>query len=78
MFPCRWVSRCIWPIAIVLLASLSSSAKDVAPAALLSSKCVVAFEFDGFDPHRAAFEGTALAELLRGDLRRWPPTSDAV
>ena len=68
MLPCRSFLRRLWPMCVVLLASAPSLAKDVAPESLISARCAVAIQFDGFDPHRAAFERTALAELLRGDL----------
>ena len=68
MFACRFVLRCLGSIALVLVASAYGSAKEPAPEDLLSARCVVAIDFDGFEPHRAAFDRTALAELLRGDL----------
>ncbi|MEX2142437.1 MAG: hypothetical protein WD894_24495 [Pirellulales bacterium] len=74
MFACRLALRCLWSIGLVFLASAYSLAEEPAPEALLSAKCVVAIDFDGFDPHRAAFDRTALAELLRGDLG--PLTAD--
>jgi hypothetical protein len=68
MVPCRLALRCLWSIGLVLLTSAYGVAADSAPESLLSAKCVVAIDFDGFDPHRDAFERTVLAELLRGDL----------
>jgi hypothetical protein len=68
MLSCRSILRRWWPICVVLLASAPCLANDLAPEALISAKCAVAVQFDGFDPHRAAFDRTALAELLRGDL----------
>lgn len=68
MFPRRLALQCLWSVALVLLTTAYSPANDLAPESLLSAKSVVAMEFDGFEPHRAAFDRTVLAELLRGDL----------
>jgi hypothetical protein len=39
-----------------------------APEALLAADSLVYLRFDGIDPHRQAFERSALAEVLQGDL----------
>jgi hypothetical protein len=68
MVSCRLIVRRLWPICVVLLAVAPCLAKDLTPESLISAKCAVAVQFDGFDSHRAAFDRTVLAELFRGDL----------
>jgi hypothetical protein len=57
-------------LAILLLvpASASSHTAALVPEQLLDGNSVAYFRFDGLDPHRQAYEKTALAEVLRGDL----------
>lgn len=43
-------------------------AAEVAPEALLAEDSVVYVRFDGFDPHRPAYEKTVLAGLVRTEL----------
>jgi hypothetical protein len=39
-----------------------------APEALLAQDSIAYFRFDGLEPHRKAYDQTALAEAMRGDL----------
>jgi hypothetical protein len=68
MLPCRPILRRLGAICVLLLAGAPCLAKDPTPASLISARCAVAVQFDGFEPHRGVFDRTVLAELLRGDL----------
>ncbi len=65
---CRLASRSLWSVVLALFLSAGVRSAELSPESLLSAKSVVAVEFDGFEPHRDAFNCTVLAELLRGDL----------
>jgi hypothetical protein len=53
-----------------LLFPTVASAQEV-PERLLSEKTQVYLRWDGLEAHRAAFEKTALAQILKGDLGRF-------
>jgi hypothetical protein len=54
---------------ILLLPTLASAQE--APERLLSEKTQVYLRWDGMEAHQAAFEKTALAKILQGDLGRF-------
>jgi hypothetical protein len=56
--------------ALLLLLPLAAQAQPakLAPEAILAEDSVFYLRFDGIDAHRAAYDKTALAELMRGDL----------
>jgi hypothetical protein len=59
-------SRRTLALLFLLLPSLASAQE--APERLLSEKTQVYLRWDGLEAHRAAFEKTALAKILQGDL----------
>jgi hypothetical protein len=65
---CRFASRSLWPVLLAFLVSVAAHAGESSPASLLSANSVLAVEFDGLERNREAFDRTALAEVLRGDL----------
>src|SRR5438874_11990488 len=55
---------------LLLVCPAVASAQDV-PERLLSDKTQVYLRWDGLEAHRAAFDKTALAQILKGDLGRF-------
>jgi hypothetical protein len=53
---------------LLTAAAARAEAPHRVPEALLAADSLVYLRFDGIDPHRQAFEGSALAEVLQGDL----------
>src|SRR5579871_1254487 len=62
--------RSLGLLGALLLAPAAALAQPPSPApeTLLAADSIVYLRFDGIDPHRPAFERSALAEVLRGDV----------
>jgi hypothetical protein len=54
----------LWLTSLPVLAQ----APAAAPEALLADECLFYFRYDGLEPHRRAYEQTALGEVMKGDL----------
>jgi hypothetical protein len=55
-------------LVLLLPAHVLAEESARSPEALLAHDSVVYFRFDGLEPHRKAYDQTALAEVMRGDL----------
>src|SRR5438552_6478514 len=55
-------------LAFLLLVCPAVASAQEAPERLLSEKTQVYLRWDGLEAHRAAFDKTALAKILQGDL----------
>lgn len=55
---------------LLLIVPAMAFAQETAktPEQVLSADTILYFRFDGMEPHRAAYDKTALAEVMRGDL----------
>jgi len=63
--------RCAWAglaCFMALAATVAVAADTPAPERLLAADSALYWRFDGWEPHQAALDKTAFAELLRGDL----------
>src|SRR5262245_37584476 len=58
-------------LALVFLFLPSLASAQNVPERLLSDKTQVYLRWDGLDAHRAAFDKTALAKILQGDMGRF-------
>ncbi len=58
---------CFW-LAVPAFTLAQPPAANVAPESLLSAESLLYIRYDGVAAHRSAYEKTALAEVLRGDL----------
>src|SRR5438552_1422220 len=58
----------LWPAVVVAQPQGKPKEKGKAAESLLPASSVVYFRFDGIEPHRKAYEQTALAEVMKGDL----------
>ncbi len=64
--------RIVFALALSLLLGAAARAADsAAPERLLAADSVLYWRFDGWDPHQAAYDKTAFAEVMRGDLGRF-------
>jgi hypothetical protein len=64
----RLVHSALCVASLILLIRTPALAKDAKPQSLISADCIAVFGFDGLELHRAAFDRTALGQLLKSDL----------
>ncbi len=63
------LQRCVVALAVVCLPGLVQAQPEARPPeALLSADTLLFFRFDGIEAHRQAYDKTALAEVMRGEL----------